>query len=111
MSRLLGDRPLTVTERVRRHRARQRERQAQQGGSIPALDCAGDIGRGDSAVRVLAALGRQEVLLRAVQRDLEHFPALLRRLTELERLVRGDPGLLRAPNHTRRHPLGADRLG
>jgi hypothetical protein len=31
---------------------------------------------------------------------------ILRRLTELEHLVRGDPGIAQAQNHTRRRPLG-----
>ena len=36
----------------------------------------------------------------------EHGPMILRRLTELERLVRGDPGLAAVPKHTPRRPLG-----
>jgi hypothetical protein len=45
-------------------------------------------------------------MLRGLRRDLEHNPAILRRLTEIERLVRGDPGLAKAPHHTRQRPLG-----
>jgi hypothetical protein len=55
---------------------------------------------------MLAVVDRLEVMLRALRRDLEHGPAILRRLVELERLVRGDSGLTKAPHHTRRRPLG-----
>jgi AcrR family transcriptional regulator len=40
------------------------------------------------------------------QTEREHGPIILRKLTELERLVRGDPGLARAPTASRRQPLG-----
>jgi hypothetical protein len=40
------------------------------------------------------------------QAEREHGPIILRKLTELERLVRGDPGLARAPRPSRRQPLG-----
>ena len=60
----------------------------------------------DSNARVLAVVDRLEVMLRGLRRDLEHGPAILRRLTELERLVRGDPGLAKAPHHSRRRPAG-----
>jgi hypothetical protein len=36
----------------------------------------------------------------------EHGPLILRRLTELERLVRGDGGLTKPARHTRSRPLG-----
>jgi hypothetical protein len=44
------------------------------------------------------------------QRRNEHEsgPAILRRLTELERLVRGNPGLGKPPRHTRARPLGVE---
>jgi hypothetical protein len=38
----------------------------------------------------------------------EHGPLILRRLTELERLVRGDGGLTKPARHTRGRPLGVD---
>jgi len=37
---------------------------------------------------------------------IEHGEMILRRLTELERLVRGDQGLAEVSKHTRRRPLG-----
>jgi hypothetical protein len=40
------------------------------------------------------------------QAEREHGPIILRKLTELERLVRGDPGLARAPRISRRQLLG-----
>jgi predicted transcriptional regulator len=40
------------------------------------------------------------------QAEREHGPIILRKLTELERLVRADPGLARAPRPSRRQPLG-----
>jgi hypothetical protein len=38
----------------------------------------------------------------------EHGPLILRRLTELERLVRGEPGLTKPARHTRARPLGVE---
>jgi hypothetical protein len=38
----------------------------------------------------------------------DHGPMILRRLTELERLVRGDCGLTRPLRHTRSRPLGVE---
>jgi hypothetical protein len=68
---------------------------------------------------VLAGLDRIHALLQAQDAVLsglrqrrrdegEHGPMILRRLTELERLVRGDPGLAQVPRSTRRRPLGVD---
>jgi len=68
--------------------------------------------------RVLAGLDRIHALLQAQDAVLtslrqqrrdegEHGPMILRRLTELGRLVRGDPGLAQVPRSTRRRPLGA----
>ena len=104
-TRLVGDRPMTSTERVRAHRARLRERRARAVALAPPPDRV-DASRGaDLAVRILAALGRLEILLQMLCRDLEHSPRILRRLTEIERVLRGDPGLARMPRHTRRRPL------
>jgi hypothetical protein len=69
--------------------------------------------------RVLAGLDRIYTLLQAQEGALaslrqqrrdesEHGPMILRRLTEIERVVRGDPGLAKVPRSTRRRPLGAD---
>jgi hypothetical protein len=62
--------------------------------------------------RIYAQLQAQDAVLaglRQQRRDEgEHGPMILRRLTELERLVRGDPGLAQAPRSTRRRPLGAE---
>ena len=38
----------------------------------------------------------------------EYDQMILRRLTEIERLVRGDPGLTKPPRHTRARPLGVE---
>jgi hypothetical protein len=47
------------------------------------------------------------VSLQQQRRDAgEHGPMILRRLTEIERLVRGDPGLAQAPKLSRSRPLG-----
>jgi hypothetical protein len=104
---------MTPTERVRRSRAMAKERQGQP---LP-----GGPGNGPTAAeshdRVLQALDGIRVLLEvqggslaALQqqrRDQGEIPVqILRRLTELERLVRGDPGLAAPPKHTRRRPLG-----
>jgi hypothetical protein len=58
---------------------------------------------------VLAGLRNDVQGMRQQRRDQgEHGPMILRRLTELERLVRGDPGLAQVPRSTRRRPLGAE---
>ena len=105
--RLFADRVLTANERVRRHRARRREQLAQTASLTPSRNRTEGSGWVDSDVRVLRAVERLEVMLRALRGDLEHGPMILRRLTELEKLVRGDPGLAKAPRATRRRPLGA----
>ena len=47
--------------------------------------------------------------LQQQRRDgVEHGPMILRRLTELERLVRRDPGLTKPARHTRARPLGIE---
>jgi hypothetical protein len=57
--------------------------------------------------RALAAQDARFDRLAQQKRDAgEHGPMILRRLTELERLVRGDPGLAAVPKHTPRRPLG-----
>ena len=104
--RLFADRPLTSTERARRFKARKREQQRQVALLTPALSRAEGLGGSDSDVRVLQAVERLERMLRGLRGDLEHQPQILRRLTELERLVRGDPGLARVSRATRRRPLG-----
>jgi hypothetical protein len=64
-------------------------------------------------VRALEKIERKQeahdVALERLQRDDEHNPMILRRLTELERLMRGDPGLAKPTRHTRARPLGVDR--
>jgi hypothetical protein len=107
--RLFADRTLTVAERGRRHRAHLREQRAQAALLAPSPGRAEGPGNADSDARVLLAqVDRIEVMLRGLRRDLEHGPMILKRLTELERLVRGDPGLVKAPHHSRRRPLGVD---
>ena len=107
-TRLVGDRPMTSTERVRAHRARLRERRARAVALAPPPDRVDALRGTDLDVRVVAALGRLEILLQMLCRDLEHSPRILRRLTEIERVLRGDPGLVRVPKHTRHRPLGVD---
>jgi hypothetical protein len=104
--RLFADRTLTVAERGRRHRARVREQRAQAALLTPAQDHAEGSRSADSNARMLAVVDRLEVMLRGLRRDLEYTPAILRRLTEIERILRGDLGLAKAPHHTRRRPLG-----
>jgi hypothetical protein len=62
--------------------------------------------------RIHAALAAQNALLVRQQQqrrnEYESGPAILRRLVELERLVRGDPGLSKPPRHTRTRPLGIE---
>jgi hypothetical protein len=59
---------------------------------------------------IRALLEAQNALLTRLQQqrrnEHESGPAILRRLVELERLVRGDPGLTKPPRHTRARPLG-----
>jgi len=62
--------------------------------------------------RIYAQLQAQDAVLaglRQQRRDEgEHAPMILRRLTEIKRLMRNDPGLAKAPRATRRRPLGAE---
>jgi hypothetical protein len=105
--RLFADRTLTVVERGRRHRARLREQRAQAALLAPSPGRAEGSRSADPDAQVLLAqVDRIEVMLRGLRRDLEHGPMILKRLTELERLVRGDPGLAKAPRYSRRRPLG-----
>jgi len=79
----------------------------------PGDGCARPIGRSRAGRRrrrapshprrasTAAMLAELRSLLRA-----EHGAMILRRLTELERLVRGDPGLAQVPKATRCRPLG-----
>ena len=99
-TRLLGERPLPTTERVRRHRARKRE-ERMRAALVPVQDPAGSDESTGPHVQVLTAVGRLELMLASLRRDLEHGPMIQRRLTALERLVRGDPGLAKAPRHSR----------
>jgi len=63
----------------------------------------------DRIHEVLAGLRSDVQGMRQQRRDQgEHGPMILRRLTELERLMRGDPGLAQVPRSTRRRPLGAE---
>ena len=103
---MFADRTLTVAERGRRHRARLREQRAQAALLALSSGRAEGSGSADSNARVLAVVDRIEVMLRGLRRDLKHGPMILKRLTELERLVRGDPGLAKVPHHSRRRPAG-----
>jgi hypothetical protein len=59
--------------------------------------------------RTLETQGADIARLQQQRRDgNEHAPLILRRLIELERLVRGDPGLTKPPRHTRARPLGIE---
>jgi len=66
----------------------------------------------DALTGIRALLEAQNALLTRQQQqrrnEYESGPAILQRLTELERLVRGDPGLARVPRTTRRRPLGIE---
>jgi hypothetical protein len=60
-------------------------------------------------VRALEGIQRTLERLQQQRHDgNEHGPLILRRLTEIERLVRGDPGLTKPPRHTRGRPLGVE---
>jgi hypothetical protein len=104
--RLFADRTLTVAERGRRHRARMREQRAAAALLVSSTARAESPRIADSDARVLVAVDRLEGMLRSLRRDLEHGPMILKRLTEIERAIRGDPGLARMPRHSRRRPLG-----
>jgi hypothetical protein len=55
----------------------------------------------------LAAIRNELAALRQERREVfETAPRILRRLTEIERLMRDDRGLVEVPRYTRRRPLG-----
>ena len=101
---------MTPHERVRRSRAMARERQGlpPPSNGPTAAESHGTVLRALDGIRaLLEAQGGSLAALQQQRRDHGEIPAqVLRRLIELERLVRGDPGLTAPPKHTRRRPLG-----